>query len=134
MPSHHATPRVFYHVTMQPHRRLPALFEPVEAYVRQLLEDYTANTPFRVLAVGVVPTHIHLLVEKAPWADLLQFIKDFQQHSSQRIFTRFPELMRDMRTDRFWTEGGFHYVRHTAEALETVRAYIRNQKKHHGLE
>ena len=126
--------RVFYHVTMQPHRRLPALYAEVEAFVLELIADYTRDSEFSVHAVGVVPTHVHILIEKAPWADLLVFIKDFQKHSSDRIFARFPELKRDMHTDRFWTDGGFHYVRHTEASLGKVRAYIRNQKKHHGLE
>ena len=127
-------PRVFYHVTMQPHRRLPALYAEVEAVVLELITDYARGSEFSVLAVGVAPTHIHILIEKAPWADLLVFIKDFQQHSSEHIFARFPELSRDMRTDRFWTDGGFHYVRHTEASLDKVRAYIHGQKKHHGLE
>ena len=119
---------------MQPHRRLPALYAEVEALVLELITDYTRDSEFSVRAVGVAPTHIHILIEKAPWADLLAFIKDFQQHSSERIFARFPELKRDMHTDRFWTDGGFHYVRHTEASFERVRAYIRRQKKHHGLE
>ena len=127
-------PRVFYHVTMQPHRRLPALCAEVEALVLALLEEYTRDSLFSVRAVGVVPTHIHILIEKAPWADLLVFIKEFQAFSSERIFARFPELSLDMHTDRFWTEGGFHYARHTEESYDKVLAYVRRQKQHHGLE
>ncbi len=127
-------PRVYYHVTMQPHRRLPALYAEVEACLRGFVADYTREGDFSVHVLGIVPTHVHMLVEKAPWADLLLFIKDFQQHSSKHIFARFPELMRDMHTDRFWTDGGFHYVRHTEASLGKVKQYILNQKKHHGLE
>jgi putative transposase len=126
--------RVFYHVTMQPHRRLPALYAEVEAFVRELLMAYCHDREFDVSEIGVVPTHIHFLVEKAPWADLLLFISEFQEFSSRRILDRFPELARDMHTDRFWTEGGFHYVRHTEASLDQVRTYIRGQKKHHGSE
>jgi REP element-mobilizing transposase RayT len=126
--------RVFYHVTMQPHRRLPALYAEVEALVLALLTEFTRDRPFSVRAVGVVPTHIHILLEKSPWADLLVFIKEFQAFSSARIFARFPELSRDMRTDRFWTDGGFHYVRHTDDSYDKVLAYVKRQKRHHGLE
>lgn len=127
-------PRVFYHITMQPHRRLPALYAEVEAFVRELIVEFTKGTKFSVLEVGVVPTHIHLLLEKAPWADLIAFIKEFQARSSERIFEKFPELMRDMKTGRFWTYDGYHYERHEEDSLEIVRQYIRNQKRHHGLE
>ncbi len=132
MPS--AKPRVFYHITMQPHRRLPALYDEVEKLLRTVIDELTHGTEVSLVEVGIVPTHIHLLVEKAPWADLLVFIKRFQEESSAHIFEQFPELARDMETDQFWTDGGFHYVRHTEESLETVRRYVREQKKHHGLE
>ena len=89
---------------------------------------------FTLLCATYVPTHIHLLIEKAPWADLIKFITGFQAHSSERIFEKFPELMRDMKTDRFWTDGGYHYERHEEDSLETVKQYIRNQKRRHGLE
>lgn len=126
--------RVYYHVTMQPHSRLPALYDEVENFVREWIIEFTQGTEFSVLEVGVVPTHIHLLIDKAPWADLIKFINDFQERSSERIFAKFPELMPDMKTDRFWTDGGFHYVKHDEASLDTVRRYIREQKRHHGLE
>jgi hypothetical protein len=43
-------------------------------------------------------------------------------------------LARDLQTDRFWTDGAFRYERHTEASLETVRRYVREQKRHHGLE
>jgi REP element-mobilizing transposase RayT len=67
-------PRVFYHITTQPHRRLPALYGEIESFVRGLVIEIAQGTEFSVLEVGVVPTHIHLLIEKAPWADLLAFL------------------------------------------------------------
>ncbi len=126
--------RVYYHVTMQPHHRLPALYDEVEDFVCEMLTEFTKGTEFNILEVGVVPTHIHLLIEKAPWADLIKFINDFQTRSSECIFEKFPELMHDMKTDRFWTDNGFHYVKHDEASLDTVRRYIRDQKKHHRLE
>jgi REP element-mobilizing transposase RayT len=129
-----ADKRSYYHVTMQPHRRLPALYGEIEAYVLELLVTLTDGAEVQVLEVGVVPTHIHLLLIKAPWLDLKAFLVDFQEQSSARIFARFPQLALDMRTNQFWTVGGFHYRRHRPASVEKVRRYIRNQKKHHGLE
>ncbi len=129
-----ASQRVYYHVTMQPHRRLPALCGELEAYLVAFLAEFTADREFYLLEVGVVPTHIHILLEKAPWADLIAFLKEFQVESSGRVLTRFPQLALDMGTNEFWTRGGFHYRRHTAASLETVRRYVRGQKRRHGLE
>src|SRR5262245_45683784 len=104
--------RIYYHVTMQPHRRLPALYGEIELFVLELLRRATLDSEFHVLEVGVVPTHIHILLEKAPWADLLSLIKTFQAESTTTIFERFPQLALDMKTNQFWTIGGFHYERH----------------------
>jgi REP element-mobilizing transposase RayT len=129
-----AEQRVYYHVTMQPHRRLPALCGEIEACLVAFLAEFVADREFHILEVGVVPTHIHILLEKAPWADLIAFIKEFQVQSSERVFARFPQLALDMGTNQFWTRGGFHYRRHTTASVETVRRYVRGQKRRHGLE
>jgi REP element-mobilizing transposase RayT len=125
--------RVFYHVTFQTQWRLPAVYDEVEAYFREAVPKIARRDEFTVLEIGVVPTHVHLLIEKAPWADLLKIIREIQDSTSAQIFERFPELALDMHTDRFWADG-YHYERHTEKSVETVRQYIRNQKRHHGLE
>ena len=89
-------PPVYYHLTMQPHRRLPALYTEVETFLLAWIAEFTRGKEFSILEVGVVPNHIHLLVEKAPWANLIEFIKAFQEQSSTAIFAKFPELARDM--------------------------------------
>jgi putative transposase len=131
-PSARSQPRVYYHVTFQPHRRLPALYDEVEAYLREALPLIAKRGEFVVIEIGVAPTHIHLLIEKAPWADLLKIIAAIKDSTSIGIFERFPDLALDMHTTQFWAEG-YHYVRHTAKSLATVRRYIQDQKRHHGL-
>jgi len=71
-------PRVFYHVTFQPYRRLPVLYDEVEAYLREALPRIAKRGEFTVIEIGVVPTHVHLLIEKAPWANLLRIIAEIQ--------------------------------------------------------
>lgn len=123
---------MYYHVTFQPYRRLPALYAEVEAYLLETLPLIAKRGEFVVIEIGVVPTHIHLLIEKAPWADLQKIIAAIKDSTSNGIFEHFPDLAFDMRTTQFWAEG-HHYVRHTAKSLATVRRYIQNQKRHHGL-
>jgi REP element-mobilizing transposase RayT len=125
--------RYYYHVTLQPYKRLPLLWAEVEAYLREILPSLARKDEFNLPEVGVAPTHIHLLLSKAPWADLLLIINRIQNQTSEQILMRFPELGQSLGLERFWAEG-FHYTKHTAGSLETVRRYIQNQKKHHGLE
>jgi REP element-mobilizing transposase RayT len=73
-----------------------------------------------------------LLIEKAPWANLLAIIREIQDTTSDEILTRFPDLAFDAKIQRVWDDG-YHYQHHTEKSLDTVRLYIRNQKQHHGL-
>ena len=57
-------PRYHYHVTLQPHKRLPLLYAEIEAYLREILPGLAKQGEFNLLEVGVVPTHIHLLWPK----------------------------------------------------------------------
>ncbi|HLF25425.1 MAG TPA: IS200/IS605 family transposase [Anaerolineae bacterium] len=124
--------RVYYHVTFQTRRRIPAIYDEVEAYFREVVPQIAKQGEFVVLEVGVVPTHVHLLIEKAPWADLVAIVHAIQDSTSTSLLEHFPELALDLKADRFWTDG-YHYERHTQKSLETVRRYIRDQKRHHGL-
>ena len=126
-------PRYYYHVTLQPYRRLPLMSEQVEAYLREILPELAKQGEFSLLEIGIVPTHIHLLLAKAPWANLLKIIHRIQIETSEQILTHFPELGQSLGIKRFWSDG-FHYTKHTAKSLEAVRRYIREQKEHHGLE
>jgi REP element-mobilizing transposase RayT len=125
--------RVFYHVTFQTRRRKPALYVEVEAYLLTLLPEIAQRGEFTVLEAGCALTHLHLLIEKAPWADLLHIIRHVQDETSVSVLQQFPELALDLDPQYLW-DTGFHYTRHTQASLETVKQYIRSQKRHHGLE
>ncbi len=125
--------RVFYHVTFQTRRRRPVLYAEVEAYLLALLSQIARRGEFTILEAGCIPTHLHLLIEKAPWADLLQIIRHVQDETSESILRQFPDLALDLDLQHIW-DTGFHYERHTSKSVEIVKQYIRNQKRHHGLE
>ncbi len=125
--------RVYYHVTFQTRRRKPVLYAEVEAYLLACLPDMARRGEFAVVEVGCALTHMHLLIEKAPWADLLLIIRLLQIETSARVLQQFPDLALDLSSPNLW-DTGYHYVRHREESVETVKQYIRNQKRHHGLE
>jgi REP element-mobilizing transposase RayT len=106
------------------------LYAEVEAYLCEILPQLARKDEFNLLEVGVVPTHIHLLLVKAPWANLLRIIRRIQSETSEQILIHFPEMGQSLGIEHFWADG-FHYTKHTAKSLETVRQYIRDQKKHH---
>lgn len=127
------TDRVYYHVTFQARQRKPVLYEEVETYLLALLPQLARRGDFAILEAGCALTHLHLLIEKAPWADLLSIIRFLQIETSDSILRNFPDMALDLNLQSIW-DTGFHYVRHSDKSVEAVKQYIRNQKRHHGLE
>jgi REP element-mobilizing transposase RayT len=128
-----ATDRVYYHVTFQTRQRRPVLYAEVEACLLACLPEIARRGEFTVVEAGCALTHVHLLIEKAPWADLLHITRLLQIETSARVLQQFPDLALDLNSPNLW-DTGYHYVRHSAKSVEVVKQYIRDQKRHHGLE
>jgi len=127
------TERAYWHVTFHPYRRSAALWDEVESYFYELLEDVARRMGFEVVRVVAMPEHVHLLLEKPPWLDLRKVVAQVKGYTARRILERYPDLRVDMRSSGFWAPGN-HYVRHTAASLPAVLAYISGQKVKGGLE
>ena len=127
------TARVYYHVTFQTRQRQPLLYAEIEAYLLARLPEIAQRGEFTIVEAGCALTHLHLLIEKAPWADLLHIIRLLQIETSDSILQQFPDIALDLNLQNIW-DTGFHYVRHSDKSVEAVKQYIRNQKQHHSLE
>ena len=128
-----STERVYYHVTFQTRQRKPVLYAEVEACLLTCLPEIARRNEFTVVEAGCALTHLHLLIEKAPWADLLSIIRLLQIETSARVLQQFPDLAFDLNLQNIW-DTGYHYVRHSEKTISEVRQYIRHQKQHYGLE
>ena len=125
--------RVYWHVTIHPYRWAPAIWDELEQYLPELVQHVAARMGFNVLRVATMPDHVHLLLEKPPWLDLIEIIRQVKGYSGRMILLRYPDLRLDMRSPGFWARG-YHYTRHTEESLPTVLRYLDNQKARGGLE
>ena len=127
------TERVYYHVTFQTRQRKPVLYAEVEAHLLACLPEISQRGEFTIVEAGCALTHLHLLIEKAPWADLLRIIQLLQIETSTRVLQQFPDLAFDLNVLNIW-DAGYHYVRHSEKSVNEVKQYICHQKQRHGLE
>lgn len=83
------------------------------------------NHSAKLLEVGGMPDHIHLLIEMSILDKFSHFVRDLKASSSLWIHQNFLNL-----NDFAWQEGyGSFTVSYSA--LESVQKYIQNQEKHH---
>ena len=85
----------------------------------------TRNHAGKLLEIGGMPDHVHLLIELANLDKFSHFVRDLKASSSLWIHKTYPHL-----ADFAWQEGyGSFSVSYSA--LDSVKSYIQNQKQHH---
>ena len=82
-----------YHFVWCPRYRKPILEEP---RVKEFLEDQIATIAdtkgYEVLALEVMPDHVHLFVSATPFDSPTGIVKVFKGVTALRLFKKFPEL------------------------------------------
>ena len=80
-----------------------------------------------MLEIGLVATHVHLLVRMAPTTDIVRLVQRLKGGSSA-IANREQPSMTGQRLR--WTKG-YSIQTVSPRALESVRGYLRQQPEHH---
>lgn len=125
--------RVYYHVVFTVTRTKPVfLNDDIDAVFKQLVHGIAQQKEWTLIELETMPNHVHLLLEKAPWQDLREIVRYLKGVTARRLLQQFDWLRGDLNSYHFWNRG-FHYEHHTESSFETVRAYIRNQRRRGGL-
>lgn len=114
-----------YHVVFCPKYRRPVLTPPVDARLKQLIEEIALHHDFTVHEMEVMPDHVHLFVECDPTRSVAEIVNRFKGATSRFLREEFPHLRSRLPT--LWSRSYYAgTVGHVSEA--TVRAYIESQK------
>ncbi len=117
----------FFHLVWSTKKRLPHITIDVQTRLYPYLGAITRNHSGKLLEVGGMPDHVHLLIELSSLDKFSHFIRELKASSSLWIHKNFPNLC-----DFAWQEGyGSFSVSYSA--LESVQKYIQNQEKHHAI-
>lgn len=76
----------------------------------------------------MMPDHVHMLVAIPPRISVSSFMGYLKGKSALMMFERHANLKYKFGNRHFWAEG--YYVSTVGLNEETIRKYIRDQKKH----
>lgn len=114
-----------YHVVWCPKYRRSVLTPPVDARLKQLIEEVALEHDFTVHTLEVMPDHVHLFIECDPTRSVAEIVNRFKGATSRFLREEFPHLRSRLPT--LWSRSYYAgTVGHVSEA--TVRAYIESQK------
>jgi putative transposase len=119
--------RLFYHLVWTTRERKPLLDAAAVGFLERYLRAVARQEHARVLALGAVRTHVHVLLEASTTTALPRLVQRFKGGSSALInregHTRGTAPVR-------WARG---YAIHTVgeRGLLAARAYVEGQAGHH---
>ena len=123
--SPHSAYVINYHLVWIPRYRKKVLVGPVEARLKELLAEVASKYGFEILAVEVMPDHVHLFVSAPPKFAPAEIVRLFKGITSRKLKKEFVSLGRQYwsKNATLWAEG--YYVGTTGHVrAETIKRYI----------
>lgn len=114
-----------FHVVWCPKYRRRVLDGPVEARLKELVREVADEKGAWIVALEVMPDHVHLLVEVDPQYGVHRLVKAVKGRTSRVLREEFPTLKSRLPT--LWTNS--YFVATTGGAPPAaVKRYVEQQK------
>ena len=116
-----------YHIVWVTKYRKPIFVGAIEQDVKNYLIETLKSLDMDVLAMEIMPDHIHLLVDCKPQLRLSDAIKILKGNTARWLFLSHPEIKKQLWGGHLWNPSYF-VATVSDRTLEQVKSYIDNQK------
>jgi putative transposase len=114
-----------YHVVWCPKYRRSVLVDAIAKRLEQVLRQVAAKYQAEIIAMEIMPDHVHLLVEVDPQFGIHRLVKNLKGVSSHTLRKEFASLVSRLPT--LWTNS--YFVSTVGGApLSVIKQYVENQK------
>jgi len=124
----HSRNKVFlinYHLIWCPKRRKKVLVGEIKTRLEQIINEVAKEKNIEILALEIMPDHLHLFVSSHPNILVHNLIKAFKGRSSNILRKEYPELLK---LPSLWTRSYFISTAGKVSS-ETIQKYIETQNK-----
>ncbi len=126
----HSRYNLKYHLVWITKYRRSLMVGRLATRARQVFFEIAKEYGFLIIAVEVMPDHVHLLVEAPPQYSPTTIVKYFKGISSKKLRDEFLEVIKKFiwKEGTLWAKG--YYIASVADKVttEVIREYITNQK------
>jgi len=112
-----------YHFVWIPRRRRPVLTGQIAERLRQLIEIKTKELGIEILALEIMPDHVHLFVNCPPNISPDQIMFRIKGYTARILRKEFPSLLK---LPSMWTRAYFVSTAGNVSS-ETIKRYIQQQ-------
>lgn len=129
--SRHSRHLLMYHMVWIPKYRRTILSGEVVERLKAILLETAMGRGWDVIALEVMPDHVHLFVSAPPTIKPADVVKVFKGVSARRLLLEFPHLERSTGRGTLWAPSYFIATAGNVSA-ETIRRYIEEQRRKGG--
>ena len=116
-----------YHIVWVTKYRKPVFIGKIESDVKKYLNEMLQSLSMDVIAMEVMPDHIHLLVNCKPQLRLSDAVKILKGNIARWLFLSHPEIKKQLWGGHLWNPSYF-VATVSNRSLEQVVGYINSQK------
>ena len=116
-----------YHIVWCTKYRKPVLVNGIDEEIKEYLLQIASEYEFRIMAMEVMPDHIHLLLDCKPQFFPSDMIKIMKGNTARWLFMKHPELKDRLWGGHLWNPS-YCIVTVSDRSLNQVEEYIASQK------
>ena len=117
-----------YHIVWVTKYRKPVFLGDIEEDVRNYLLETLKSLDMDVIAMEVMPDHIHMLVDCRPQFYISDMIKIMKGNLARQMFLAYPELKKELWGGHLWNPS-YCAITVSDRSRDQVLAYIEGQKE-----
>jgi len=114
-----------YHIVWVTKYRKPIFIGEIEIDVKNYLTETLKSLDMDMIAMEIMPDHIHLLVDCKPQLRLSDAIKILKGNTARWLFLNHPEIKKQLWGGHLWNPSYF-VATVSDRTLEQVKSYIDN--------
>ena len=122
--------RSYFHIVWTTRNRLPLIDEGRARFLVDFLPRLASHERAQVLHVGLVSTHLHVLIRAHPACSLPRLVMRWKSLSA--LLIRRQEIGAEVRPLR-WA-GGYSLTTVCPGHVDTIRRYLDDQPNHHPMD
>ena len=117
-----------YHLVWCTKYRRKVLTNGADEDCKRLLQELAEEYGFRILAMEVMPDHVHLLVDAKPQFYISDMVKIIKGGLARQLFLLHPEMKEKLWGGHLWNSS-YCAVTVSDRSREQVEHYIESQKE-----
>jgi len=116
-----------YHIVWCTKYRKQVLRCGLDQRMKELLEEIASEYHFKIVAMEVMPDHVHLLLDCKPQFYIPDMVKIMKGGTARRLFIENPELKKSLWGGHLWNPS-YCALSVSDRSFDQVKRYIEEQK------